>query len=59
MRIRSKFDWCKYGEKLSKFLLNLAKSRAAQSTIRNVRKMKKFITCHKQINQELFDFHKN
>ena len=41
MRIRSKCDWYKYGEKSSKFFLNFDKSRAAQSTIRNITKDEK------------------
>ena len=41
MRIRSKFDWYEYGEKSSNFFLILEKSRAAQSTIRNITKDKK------------------
>ena len=58
MRI-SKCHWYKYGEKSSKFFLNLEKSRAAQSTFRNITKDKKnpYICC-KRINQELFDFYK-
>ena len=56
MRIRNKLDWCKYVEKSSKFVLNLEKSRAAQSTIRNFTKDKKNLTYHKRINEDLFDF---
>ena len=41
MRIRSKCDWYKYGEKSSKFFLNLEKSRASQSAIRNITKYRK------------------
>ena len=33
IRIRSKCDWYKYGDKYSKFFLNLEKTRAPQSTI--------------------------
>ena len=58
MRIRSKCDWHEYGEKSSKFFLNLEKSRPAQRTIRNITKDKKNLTCHKRINQELLDFYK-
>ena len=43
MRI-SKCHWYKYGEKSSKFFLNLEKSRAAQSTFRNITKDKKNLT---------------
>ena len=49
----------RHGEKSSKFFLNLEKSWALQSTIRNITKDKKSLTCHKRINQELFDFNKN
>ena len=38
MGIRRKCDWYEYGEKSSKIFLNLAKSRAAQSAIRNITK---------------------
>ena len=41
MRIRSKCDWHEYGEKSSKFFLNLEKSRPAQRTIWNITKDKK------------------
>ena len=44
--IRSKHDWYQHGEKSS------------QSTIRNITKDKKKLTCHKRINQGLFDFYK-
>ena len=39
--IISKCDWYKYGEKSSKFFLNLEKTRATQSTIRNITNDKK------------------
>ena len=58
IRIRSKCDWYEHGEKSSKFFLNLEKTRSTQSTIRNITKDKKNLTCHKKINQELFDFYK-
>ena len=41
IRIRSKCDWYEYGEKSSKFFLNLEKTRSTQSTIRNIIKNKK------------------
>ena len=44
MRIRSKCDWNEYGEKSSKFFLNLEKSRAVQSTIQNITKDKENLT---------------
>ena len=57
-RIRSKCNWYQFGEKSSNFFLNLQKPRSTQSTIRNITKDKKNLTCHKKINQELFDFYK-
>ena len=59
MRIRSKCNWYEYGEKSSKYFRNLKKSRAVQSTIQNITKDKKYLTCPKRINQELFDFYKS
>ena len=47
IRIRSKCDSYKYGEK----------SDVTRNTIRSITKDKK-LTCHKRINQELFDFFK-
>ena len=41
IRIRSKCDWYKYGEKSSKFFLNLSKTRATQTRIWNITKDKK------------------
>ena len=62
---RSKLDriyeqkWYKHGEKASNIFLNLEKTRSTQSTIQNIIKDKKTLTCHKTINQELFDFYKS
>ena len=58
MRITSKCNWYKYSEKYSKIFLNLEKSRATQSTIRNITKDKTKRACHKRINQKIFDFYK-
>ena len=41
-----------------KIFLNLEKPRAAQRAIRNITKYEKSLTCHKRINEELFDFYK-
>ena len=38
MRIRNKSNWYEYGEKSSKFFLNLEKTRATKSTNRNITK---------------------
>ena len=46
IRIRSKCDWFKSGERSSKCFLNLEKSKAVQSTIRNIAKDKKILVCH-------------
>ena len=48
IRIRSKCDWYEHGEKSSKLFLNLEKTRSTQSTIRNITKDKKNLTCHKK-----------
>ena len=56
IRIRSKCHWYEYGKKSPKFFLNLGKTRSTQSTIRNITKDKRNLTCNKRINQELFDF---
>ena len=39
IRIRSKCNWYKHGEKSSKFFLNLEKSRVVQNQIRNILKL--------------------
>ena len=49
IRIRSKCDWYEYGEKSSKFFLNLEKTRATQSTIRNITKDKKNLNVMKEL----------
>ena len=59
IRIRSKCDWYEYGEKSSKFFLNLEKSRANQSKVRNICKNNNEITEQKEINQELFNYYKD
>ena len=59
IRIRSKCDWYEYGEKSSKFFLNLEKSRANQSKVRNICNNNNEITEQKVINQELFNYYKD
>ena len=49
IRIRSKCDWYEYGEKSSKFFLNLEKTRSTQSTIRNITKDKKTLHVIKEL----------
>ena len=56
MRIRNKSNWYEYGEKSSKFFLNLEKTRATQSTIRNITKDKKNLHVIKQLIKNFFTF---
>lgn len=61
IKIKSKCDWFKSGERSSKCFLNLEKSKAVQSTIWNIAKDKKnpYMSCQvKKINEELFKFYK-
>ena len=58
IRIRSKCDWYEYGEKSSKFFLILKKRDLHKAQFEILQKIKKSLTCHKRINQELFDFYK-
>ena len=44
---------------LKNLWLILKNLKAARSTIRNITNDEKSLTCHKRINQELFDFFKN
>ena len=57
--IRSKCDWYKYGEKSTKFFLNLEKTRAHQNKIRNILINRNEITDQKEVNNELFPFYNN
>ena len=59
IRIRSKCNWYKHGEKSSKFFLNLEKSRAVQNQIRNVLIDNIEINNQKDINKELYLYYKN
>ena len=56
IRIRSKCDWYEYGEKSSKFFLNLEKTRATQSTIRNITKDKKDLNVIKEFIKNFSTF---
>ena len=56
IRIRSKCDWYEYGEKSSKFFHNLEKTRATQSTIRNITKYKKPIYVIKELINNFLTF---
>ena len=53
IRIRSKYNWYKHGEKSSKFLLNLEKSREAQNQIRNILIGNIEVNNQKDLNNEL------
>ena len=57
--MRGKCDLYEYGEKSTKFLLNLKKSRAHQNKIKNILINGKEITDQKKVNNELFAFYKN
>ena len=58
IRIRSKCDWYEYGEKSSKFFLNLEKNRATQNHIRTILSNEKEVDDQKEINNELYSFYK-
>ena len=59
IRIRSKCDWYEYGEKPTKFFLNLKKTRTHRNKIRNILINGKEITDQKEVNNELFAFCNN
>ena len=50
IRIRSKCNWYEYGEKSTKFFLNLEKTGAHQNKIRNILINGKEITDQKEVN---------
>ena len=54
IRIRSKYDRYKHGEKSSKFFLNLKKSRAVQNQSRNILIGNLEVNNQKDINNELY-----
>ena len=58
VRIRSKTDWYKSGEKSNKFFLNLEKTRASQGLIRALVKNEKEINDPIEINTEIQLFYK-
>ena len=59
MRIRSKCDWYKYGEKSSKFFLILKNLELHKAQFEILQKIEKSLPCHKRINLKLFDFYKS
>ena len=56
IRIRSKCNWYKNGEKSTKFFLNLKKYRATQDFLRTITANKKKINDSRQINDALYNF---
>ena len=59
IRIRSKCNWYKHGEKTSNFFLNLEKPHAFQNQIRNILIDNIEINNQKDINNELYLYYKN
>ena len=60
IQIRSKFIWYEYGEKSSKFFLNLEKHRAAQNTVKKILNRNDLeITNFEKVNKELLYFYEN
>ena len=59
IRIRSRCDWYEYGEKSSKFFLNLETSRAVQGQIRYLLSGDNELTNKKGINNHLYMFYKS
>ena len=57
IRIRSKCNWYKNGEKSTKFFLNLEKYRATQGCIRSIIEDKKELNDSQQINDALYNFY--
>ena len=58
-KIRSKCEWYKFGEKSSKFFLNLKKQHALLNQVRTLLCDEKEVTDKHKINQELECFYKN
>ena len=57
IRIRSKCNWYKNGEKSTKFFLNLAKYRATQGCLCTIISNKKELNNSQQINDVLYNFY--
>ena len=58
VRMRSKYDWYKSGEKSNKFFLNLEKTRTSQGLIRTLVKNEKEINDPIEITTEIQLFYK-
>ena len=56
VKIRSKCEWYEYGEKSSKFFLNLEKSRAIQGQVRTVIYNDKETNDETEINNHIYSF---
>ena len=59
VKIKSKWEWYKFGEKSSKFFRNLEKQHALLNQVRTLLCGEKGITNKQKINQELECFYKN
>ena len=59
IKIRSRCDWYEYGEKSSKFFLNLEKFHAVQSQVRSILIDKNEINDQNEINNHLLKFYKD
>ena len=59
IKVRSKCNWYEFGEKSSKFFLNLEKKNAIQGTIRKLLVDNKDVTSSAKINEELHCFYKS
>ena len=59
VKIRIKCDWYEYGEKSSKFILNLEKNRFVQSQIRKLIIEEKKLTEQNELNNNIFRFYQN
>ena len=59
MKIRSKCDWYKFGEKFSKFFLNIEANSATQSVVRNVISNEQQVTDISKIKNYILQFYQN
>ena len=57
IKIRSKCDWYKFGEKSNKFFLTIEKCRATQNTVRKVLSDEQEITDLSEINTHIYQFY--
>ena len=56
MELRSKCNWYEFGEKASKFFLNLEKQHALQNQVGTLLCVQKEMTDKNQINHQLHHF---